>query len=488
MLLRSLFLLLFSSQVYSAGITIDVNNSPCIDGLSYFFDPSPEIASIEPGSRSGILSKKNIIIEYDSPGCLHKTLSVGEKASGNLFAYYARDYVVYKEADSNGELIKVNLIKSVDYLHELKFRSGKSIFIDNELDTIEVWNESLNYWASLNDLYSYPNDGFIEDIFLFSGHYYVSIIGGADEGLWKLGFPSIKTSDFPLSVNPVVGTSFGLFQFDFNGRLLLREIGADETEYAIDVDIKDVKYFRTMQTSSGVYFFIGGDEFSKIYYLDEDAQVLKSVKIPHDVSVLHGCNGHYPNAFCAAASYNLLEKSIFMHIYRLLDGEFVLDAVIKDQVVYNSGLSLMNVAGYGKNRVITFFEGENKIRVYTLNEEGLHLVDTIFPIRGKSSAFFLDGLSGDSFYLGAKNSDSVLFRKFLVDGSAIENIENLGVPIDDVNVPQDVDENIEEVIEEREETAGDEEEPRPRAELSGAVSIYYSFAIMFVLLVGRRKA
>ncbi|MGR6872744.1 hypothetical protein ACU6U9_10645 [Pseudomonas sp. HK3] len=44
-----------------------------------------------------------------------------------------------------------------------------------------------------------------------------------------------------------------------------------------------------------------------------------------------------------------------------------------------------------------------------------------------------------------------------------------------------------EKLEEREETPDDSKEPRERAELSGAISLYYLLAMMLLLITGRRK-
>lgn len=468
MLLRTLLLLLFSSPAFSASICISIDLTLEIETIRY--------VGIEESQGNGALEPLESIETLNSVDrCnMDEVLTFTAHTNGEISMLLKDQDGIRYVYNEDGEYLDTVIppLSGSDFT-AASFAYNKIYAYDREDQVLYLWDASSNAWIDASTVYQLPQ-GEYSNLFTVGLSTYISINSGENQGIWKIAEIAEKISGVSMNQGHVLVTHNGLAQAinDYNGRTLIYYL-----ETALSPRIFDLNGYsatvQAFQSESGTLFYFIGPQDFKLYWDGINNFTDGYISRPEKITLFKGCFGIKGGAVCGFISDE--GKAQF---YRIEGKQMVLDSEI-DSLEFKNIRNF--ITGYfisGEYRYITVINSVDKEHLlyrYSTSD-GLEVVSRITVEAESSYSSILNSPIASEFLWFIRDEE----RK----GIYRVKLSTFKEPEDII----DVDEEIDEPLEEREETAGDEEEPRPRAELSGAISMYYLFAMMLVLLVGRRKA
>lgn len=467
MLLRALLLMLFSSSVWSAGVQICIDPIVTIDSIVYVDDvdsasePDPDqtetiktIVEINPCDNETVLTYgvflggSSLFIIKNNSGLVYRSIVDGVVQNGWLLP----------EDDANFNV--AILARQKTYIYSQTKR------------LLYYWDSQLASWVDATAEYALPigeytglrTDGY---------NLYFSVEEGADKGFWKLSNEVIQLSEIPASEARVAQGNNGLVQ------IVKSEIGSAYNIINIEnkgntkkLDLKfDVTGARSYKTSTGTLFNIYGQSTTYLYWDGLNNITDKSVVAPAGVLGMKGCFTSNGDIFCSFVSADNM-----LQFYKLDNGVFDLETEFESQLLSSpySYISSYNVAG--KRRFISVVD------VQTWS----HTIYKYSPENGLQQLMDIDGLGEASFSYVTMNpdQDKMHWVAYNQEKTAY-NVYEISL-VGETGFEKGIEEEEEE-FEEREETGDDEFVPPPRAEISGAFSMYYLFALSLLLLTLPRR-
>ena len=522
MLLRTLFLLLFSSQVYSAEITIGVDLDLSIDTIKYVDPEDPEDPGVdeivdeivdEPAyvnlvmaSCPDIEAGFNSIDVQVGENEFQMLSALGFSVKKESVEYTGSEFVEfsshYDGAWSIYDDVNQKLIRNWD---EECPQAPRDIILDTniqDVDFVRLYRELntiyIDRFSPINYFITLDKNSDLDWIFHFdsvrftilktlNNKTYAKITGGTDTGLWELK-PEIKKlmTTSAESKDSIIQTNHGLVGFSvdppIDGSIKLQWLEKD-TKKTYSFTAPLANSYELYPMLNGTVLVADTENGFKFQWLNHGEKE-RIIPVPAQVSQFYGCHFSSNNLFCFDSRDN---DEVF--IWRLnlpFFGEpvFVLDSIVEANVIpVNAGIiDIFFLDGY--RVLLTKREGENGVVIINSEESEYFKVANDFSYLKTKDDFnqYLNLTDNLFTVLTLKQNSLPTIVRSIVAGDVLDD-----EPV--VELPEEpVDEPTEEVLEEREDTSSEEEEPRPRAELSGAISMYYLFAMMLVLLVGRRKA
>jgi hypothetical protein len=460
MLLRSFFLLLFSSQVFSAGITIC--SDPIID-----ISPLPLLEN----SKINMIESLDLYDKCDHDG----VISFQEKNDLSI------DYII--KSDDNFIKVKrevsnathVTVLPPIGESYNKVYLLGDDVYAySDSLLSLLKWDSALDGWVDVSTIKSLPQ-GVYSSILPYGSNLIVSIDSGVHKGIWKIGETVVNLSLIPMSKRIVWGSNDGLVQLISNnaGSYKIDYLESSIPSRSIQLN-GDITYYKSNVKLDGtLYSFVGDVRGPRIYWDGLNNSQDGFLTMPERARYFRGCFSSTGNIYCAFSSASELV------LYIVNDGQFELDAVISDTDSTIMNKAIGSIYSVGKSRFITTFDG-SRFSLYEYNEFGLQLhTSTVYENPSDFAGLFYSR-DPSVFYWRELKSGMISLTKYTLSGSinyqSLAQLENKDEVIDEVGE-----------FEEREETADEDEEPRPRAEISGAFSPYYLFALMLLLITARRK-
>jgi hypothetical protein len=526
MLLRSLLLLVFSSQVFSAGITIDVDLQMTIDEIRYV-DDSDEVEDViddtidEPIFIDLVISSDCPDIQTESEessdingetdnelvGLLGdlgfsvktETRTVFGTAENSYSSHYDGNWSIYD--DARGKLIR-NWDEDCshaprDISVETNIQDIDYVELYKELNTVYIGRFSTpNYVAALGE----PSNidwarglppGFFKVLDTINGRTYAKIESGTDTGLWvfkpeikKLMTTSLESNDKVINTNAgVVGYSVDP---PVDGSIKLEWLEQDTNKtYSYTTALANT--YELYPLAKGTVLAADSENGWKFQWLNHGEKE-KIIVVPAGVNEFFNCQLSSNNLFCLDKRDN---GEVL--IWRLLvpfwgNPTFVVDSVMSAEVL-PLGAEIHNFYYLDGYRVLfTTTENENGVVIVDSDSANYSVIkNEFYYFKTKDAINQYLQLKDNVFSVISVTQENLPAFVYSLVASADVIEEDNDNPSDEV-VEEPEGEPKEELLEEREDTSSEEDEPRPRAELSGAVSMYYLFAMMLVLLVGRRKA
>ncbi len=402
------------------------------------------------GERAGIIleqANKELNILYTSSHLNKITISLD--GSSEEVAYPA----------INNEFNHYGLIEGVPYI------------LDQLNNTLWKWD--VDYWKDLGAGVDLPNGEF-NGLYSWGNQTYISTEDSIDGGVWKIGLDLQQVSTIPFS------PGVRLFQ-TING--LLQVYGNDDGEYIFNwfdqykedliVDVNPLEFpsVTAMSSSSGTYFSFRNSDSFRPYWLSADSASFELLQFPLDTTYFSGCYSSFPRVFCILGN---LESGLSM--YELVDGEFVLDSYLGEQL---KNTSIGAVHAVGENR---FISGRTEGDIYykyhlfsvtkngvfeIVNEEAQSHGDVyyLYPSRELGVFYFVGSMEGDvQLYKGVAAGD-LTFKRLLEPQSEID--EN---PIDPKNLDEGGDVNPE-----------DENESESESESEIGIASLQSYLLMMLI-------
>jgi hypothetical protein len=466
MLLRSLFLLFFSSQVFSVGVCID---SPLLIETIRYVD-------IKDSQGNGALEPLESIETFNSVDkCNNVEILAFVNHSNSAVSLLVKDkkniiYRYTKDGTTSDELISPFSGSSFDMA---SFSYNKIYVYDSVDQILYFWDGQSDTWVDASTVYFLPS-GFYSSLFTVGYSTYISIDAGDTQGIWKIAEVAEKISDTPVSQGRVLLTHNGLAQAisEGDGRIILNYLDGDVSARIFDLNGYFVN-FQSFKFESGTLFYFVGESDFKLYWDGINNFTDGYVQKPENFTLFKGCFGVSNGAVCSFISEE--GKTQF---YRIDGKKMVLDSEIDSVELTNSSHPITAYFMAGKYRYITAVNIQSKehflYRYSVLG--GLEVVSKIGAQSEISySSILTKSLLSEFLWIIKDDSRTGLYGVKLSGNVELENII-------------EVEEEIGEPLEGREETSNEGDEPIPRAELSGVISVYYLFLIMLLLIIGRRKA
>jgi hypothetical protein len=215
----------------------------------------------------------------------------------------------------------------------------------------------------------------------------------------------------------------------------------------------------------------------------------KNIPYLKEINTIISCNKSEGNVFC----FDLRDTGE-VYIWRLSPvplgvPNFSLDSIISQN--YFTEDTIVKDIKVSKDYRVVFVEKDGIEGVFKVDSHSssyLALNENITSFRARDDTSMFVSVSDNELTVLTVSADNdSVFVRSLVSSSDVLPEEAQVISPDEVEA-NPVEETTNDNLEEREDSSSEEEEPRPRAELSGAISMYYLFAMMLVLLIGRRKA
>ena len=460
MLLRTLFLLLFSSPVFSAGISI------CVDRVF-------EITQVHINSNSKVSAIEPMEL-YDE--CDHDGVIAFQEKND-----LAIDYVIksgenlIKAKREIGKASEVTVLPPISESYNQVNLLGDDVYAYSaSQSSLFKWDSELDSWVDVSTIMSLPQ-GVYSSILPYGSNLLISIDSGVHKGIWKVGETVVNLSTIPLSQRLIWGSNDGLVQLINNnsGNYKIDYLESSISSKSIPLNGEITYYKSNVKMDGTLYSFIGDTRGPRLYWDGLNNAQDGFLTIPERARFFRGCFNSTGNIYCAFSSASELV------LYTVIDGQFELDAVISDTESSIMNKAIGSIYSVGKSRFIATFDG-SKFSLYEYNESGLQFhTATVYENPSDFAGLFYSR-DPSVFYWREYKSGMISLTKYTLSGSmSYQSLAQL----------ENKDEVIEETgeFEEREETADENEEPRPRAEISGAISPYHLLALMLLLIVGRRK-
>ncbi|MFT5594648.1 MAG: hypothetical protein ACI8SR_003040 [Oceanicoccus sp.] len=501
MLLRSLFLLLFSSQVFSAANAIDVDLGATINPIKYYDEGEwshlyAELSAIGDCSESLLVTPNdtslNTFLNISGFTLSTEKFYFDGSKLNNFTFHQDGTWTVYD--DINRKLL-LNwdedcpaALSAIDF--STNYENINTVGVAKEIDMAYFNSDTDGGIFNLGDednlswLDNKP-DGAIDNLFLVDNTLFAKISGGENTGIWQVKPQWQKKMGAPLnSDNSIVKTYGGLIGVSKSTSLSLKWL--DKTEKSTFLfHAASVNDYSVYPFSTGALLVADSSKSWK-FQLIQHGEKEKIISFPRPVNEILSCHKTNYLFFC-------LDKrdSGQILIWRLtipVFGEpvFEMDAKIPAGILAD-GMIVKAVQVSNTHRLLTVLNG---------NEYGLISVsatESNYNALGQDGVFKKITLTENGYVALDSQNASLMIQRIqekplsIYLTSLISQSEEIKV-IDGVEKEKEIKvEPVEEPLEEREENEDDPDAPRERAELNGAISLYYLFAVMLLLITGRRK-
>ncbi len=387
MIIRFLFLLLFSNAVFSSGVTIELDCTLTCGIGTIVYDPGWEnIEDVDGLASLGWRSFPHADVRmglFQELGNLD--LSILYK-SDNLNQYIISEY-------GSKEEIAYPLIEN-DFTAYTAL-NGIPYILDETNNTI--WQWSVDYWKDLNDMISLPESNFgalatSGDQLLLSGE------GEDNTGLWEVGLTVNKVSDVAWpSESALHSIKGGVIQTHKNdsNQYILHWLNDAHDDLVSEIDATVYPNVYSYPSETGVILSFYGDAGFQLVWIASSGSEIESLTLPESWRLFKGCFTSYPRVFCAMSM-----DEVSVSLYEVTNGEFILDSKLNSDSELLNG-NITNIYAAGSQRwvsVKTSNENSNTFTLYRADENGIEAV-----IGGETES--LD----DYYYIYQSQKDGVFY-------------------------------------------------------------------------------
>jgi len=370
---------LFLSFSLSNAIPIDVNlnfEDDYVQPSSGYSEPDPDRYNLQ-----------KVSVEYDqiAPTSFHLD---GSK----LAVTFLDDPLHIKRiSKSSGELESFeypSVNSNVSYTFEsVRFNKSKPYILDENLNTIWMWDEPSGFWSDIRDEYDVPN-GDIYDIYFFGEVLHLVLFDGFFYSIWNLasGFEKIdEMVDEPKTIVSYLSTPIIISDTH------VKKIGNEfaKVSYGLNT-IYTYRAYKPTFTEDGVLLSASGSGSRELIWYSFSDNSITKIYEPEVAEESKGCSNYSTVEIHCMFQTGPSELAI----YKLDDGVLELDSVFSfnDESIDLRGVSLFSV--YGKTRII---------QLLLEKENSSHLLEWS-PIKFRTLSSTPDGQY--HYYLGLNPLDS----------------------------------------------------------------------------------
>ncbi|MGR6872743.1 hypothetical protein ACU6U9_10640 [Pseudomonas sp. HK3] len=331
MLLRSLFFLLVSAPVFSAGITIDVDLQMTIDAIKYI-DPK-EVESDTPVDEPIVDNKyAQLIINELCPEPVEDAVITSGGDANELSSFLSSagfslivdksnfegsniDSFVFHEDttwtvydDINRKLVRnwdegcVHAPRKIDL--DTNVQNIKYVYFYKELELADLETTSgdggvINFGAedNLDWMYTALEKGKLESVFRAGDGLYGKISGGTNTGIWQMKSPqSLKMTTSLTSEDSVIQTQTGLMAVSKGPNLNVKWL-EKKTKNTYKFRASSVNNYHVYPFSKGTMLVadkLGDWKFEWVKYGEKE----KIVIFPAETQTLSSCHAYNDLLFC----------------------------------------------------------------------------------------------------------------------------------------------------------------------------------------------
>lgn len=497
MLLRAFLLMLFSSSVWSAGVTIDVDLSMTIEEIKY---TDPDRA--DNNEPSPVIEDENIEIELVEDGeCVEANSVEAEELKwlrdlGLSLTVNSRPYYGYGNPPLNfydefswsiyDDLLQ-KLTRSWDLDCPLNPRllslatnieNVEDVFVFESLD-LQVLIAPGNYVfhssnRELIDIIKGMPKGYIKWLSILDEEIYVGIDSGFTSGVWKLGQENVKLQNTgAISKDSIlkVGDSLALVTQNTDTRVKFLK-----TNKEFRVDDNSIFYSDVYSKENGVLVVsIGEDDWSFKWL---NGYAVTNVQFQNGYLEILDCYQGKNQVFCIGLQD---ENETELTLWRLNvpvygPARFVVDAKFDSSYLENKTVEHILYSEGARHLIVSELES---VDLLTITSETT-LLNEIGDFKGFSiedgSAFVLYE------YLSGEIVVNILSTDLQAELTSLIEVEDVVPSVNESSAP-----DTNEDFDEREEDEVGNSREHPRAELSGALSMYYILAVSLLLVTVPRR-
>ncbi|WP_283787788.1 hypothetical protein QNI23_013730 [Bermanella sp. WJH001] len=510
MLLRSLFLLMFSSQVLSAGITIDVDLNMTIDAIKYIEQESddtnlyayldiieecPELPTSQAVAETNNADLNTFLNASGFTLATEKATFDGSNLENFQF-HQDGTWTVYD--DINRKLVRnwdedcPNAPRAIHF--DSNYENVHTVGIAKELDmayfnsdtdggVFDLAEEVENNLAWLDE----KPEGEIKDLLWVGDVLFAHMVGGINTGIWQVKPQWQKKMNTSLSATAdVIHTESGLMGVSKESSLKVQWLEQNKG-HTYTFNASGVREYHAYPFVNGTVLVAESESNWKFQWIKfgEKEQIVTFPKPVHDLMACRNSD-NYLFCFDRRDTGDVFVWRMMIPLFGF--PVFVLDSKFSADLL-SEGSEILAVQVSNTHRLITIKNAEEVglLKVGSTDSAYSSINDLAISTKLSATKQAHVYLSESQLNILTVNQQAVSpFLPYLVSQSEVfEELDKLEGEKEVEVTPQ---EPVEEVLEEREETADENEEPIPRAEISGALSPYYLFALMLLLIVGRRKA
>ncbi|NVK36492.1 MAG: hypothetical protein HWE18_01085 [Gammaproteobacteria bacterium] len=510
MLLRAFLLMLFSSSVWSAGITIDVDLQMTIDAIKYF-DEKDEIEDVTLYASFDIaeecpepLANDQQLAVNDNDSALEGFLrSAGfilntEKAffdGSNLNNFeFHQDGTWTAYDDINQKLVRnwdedcphvprtIEFNSNYENIHTVGIvkELGMAYFnSDTDGDVFELDENGLTWLDE-------KPEGEIKDLIWVEDTLFAHVVGGTNTGIWQVKPQWQKKMNTSLNAAvDVIKTESGLMGMSKESSLEVQWL--EHTKgHTYTFHASGVEGYYTHPFENGTVLVAESQNNWKFQWIKfgEKEQIVTFSKPVHNLIACES-NDKYLFCFDKRDSGEIFVWRLMIPLFGF--PKFVLDSRFMAEKL-NEDTKILAIQVSNTHRLLTIQNGEEIGLLKIDSTESTYLSINELAIFSALSFTKYAYVYLSNSQLNILSVDQPLvspFLPYLVSQSEVfKEIEDLE---GENEVEVEPEEPAEEEFEEREEAGGDEFVPPPRAEISGAFSMYYLFALSLLLLTLPRR-
>jgi hypothetical protein len=535
MLIRALILILFTSQAWSAGISIELKSSVSVGGfLDSPQDPAPvyephkrpAVYPVYPAQPEAILLTK-VDSKNEGIESITKTRQTYMVSSdvyamvlNGAFFVYVNDGDVHRyQLNFDGD----NTVFDYPSLPEITY--GLSFwfnFNDWDGDEINEWHVmpltvdkvTNTLWQWLDPYLYYPQGEpevkgnrwfqtleYFNDIGQLTGYAarliqhggvgwvvsYIDEINGV-EGLWAIkylnelganGIPQRSNgpiSSVPFEYSVMLYSRLGLTQVynDADNNVHFRYLETDDLVEEVIPVVSPLKSISAKTNTEGTLFDLRFEGNKKLMYFDLETSQHSWLELPDNISGYNAClSNDSKRIFCVMS--NVVEG---LQLYELISGVLVLDRTLDHPLLTEHGvIDFTGIYVNGDNRFIGFKTVDLMHRLFNFTSQGgFHIARSSMSGPPVSSYIIKDEI--DQFYWVVESSAAMDVHKVKLKNIVQAVDETSDQPVDAIDNRDSLEDEPEEVEEEKE---------IPYVEFSGSFSFYILCFIFFMSFMRKPK-
>lgn len=509
MLLRSLFLLLISSQAFSAGITIDVDLDMTIDAIKYIDQKSDDTSLYayfnvmgecpESSDTQAEVAINNVELDafLSSSGFTLTTEKITFDGSNLDNFKFHQDGTLTVYDDINRKLVRnwdddcphsprpIKFDSNYENVHTVGITKELDMAYfnsDTDGDVFDLAEESENNLAWLDD----KPEGEIKDLFWRDDTLFAHIVGGINTGIWQVQPQWQKKMNTSLNATAdVIRTESGLMGVSKESSLKVQWLEQSKG-HTYTFNASGVEGYHIYPFYNGTVLAAQSQNTWKFQWVrfGEKEQIVTFSKPVHQLIACRNSD-NYLFCFDRRDTGEIFVWRMMIPLFGfpvfVLDSKFTVDLLSEEA-------DILAVQVSNSHRLITIKDGEKigLVRIGSADSAYRSISDLAISSQLSTTKQAHVYLSESQLYIVTVNQELVLpFLPYLLSQSEVfKELEKLEGEKEVAIKPEAP---VEETLEEREENEGDSEAPRERAELNGAISLYYLFAVMLLLITGRRK-
>jgi len=411
MLLRAVLLCALSPLAFGAGVTIELSNQVSIGSVVYTENDEGWIN--HDSAKKGLDSFQEVSISHRDviSGVLY------EKDDLSLDLLIKDSHLTRKTISHNGYQSTLDYPAIQNDFTRYGLMDGVPYLLDVESDTIWQWD--VDYWRNLKGPLNLP-DGEYDDLYAIGSHYFLSMTGNLNGGIWKIGLTKQKLSDVSSAEDSAFFfTPAGFIQLYTNSQSIYKShlLISSNLENRIPLNYELFPFFYASVSSSGTLFDFFGEEYFQLLWLSYDGTRPNYIELPLGWISYKRCVSSYQRAFCFIET----EEHGYA-LYEVIDGEFILDTKL-DQSIEDFGI--VNIYAIGEHRFISVMTRGDYPKTFSLlsvNNMGTEVIleadvdaegefYSIVPSRDPSVFYWLGRETGKTQLYKAKVSGSVDFKR-----------------------------------------------------------------------------